>query len=490
MPEFHGDGLRTYITSYSLPALPEFDTGDSTQNPRGAPAIALPEEIRQEMHEYMADGLMLPAYDSNHVHTEYSKIVAKPGEPLQVHFMVWFQQVMHDMDLPEGEDEFLDLRVELSCNGQIVDIGYISHTSIKPNGLPVGIEFVGQRCGDARETPLFFTAPTNGAEELRESVLNILVTVGRIGGFFYYDLSRAMSKMVRVGPYHGKYESSTLDGKGFTGYIWRKGHQNLIKPDRGINPKTKLYAWKRKWMENDVYRLGVERRAYENRQIEWEESQEQTGKEAKVTKSTAINEGSLRATEEIKAMKLSKKTESIHLGAGGSIVPSPISLPAEVSGADSPNGRDSPYSFRRARRSSGSNISTITHSSPVSSSPTNNTQYPYNQQPIGPSSSANTETPGSKSSLHRSTRGLLLTNTVHKDDPQQPSLSNITFGAFPYKTSREFYREFVPYQDLCRVQYLVENPKPRELRSGTVELLPPNESAGELQISAGSVWAS
>ncbi|RVD86761.1 uncharacterized protein DFL_005022 [Arthrobotrys flagrans] len=483
MPEFHGDGLRAYITSYPLPALPEFDNGDPSQNPRDAPAIALPEEIRPEMHEYMADGLMLPAYDSNHIHTEYSKIVAKPGEPLQVHFMVWSQQVIHDMDPPEGEDEFLDLRVELSCNGQIVDIGYINRASIKPNGLPSGIEFAGQRCGDAREIPLFFTVPANSAEELRESTLNILVTVGRIGGFFHYDPSRAMSKMVRVGPYHGKYESSTLRGKGFTGYVWRKEHQNLIKPDRGVNPKTKLYAWKRKWMENDVYRLGVVRRAYEKCQRDRKEAE----REAKATKAAAVNESSIDITEEVETIYPSKKMKRVHVGADGSIASSPATLPVGVPVGETPKGRGGPYSFRRARRSSASDISTVAYSSPVSSSPTNNAQYPSNQQPTTPSSSAKTQTPRSKSSFHRSTRRLLLTNTVHKGDPQQPSLFNVTFGAFPYKTAREYYREFVPYQDLCRIQYLVENPKTRELRSGIVELPP---TSGEPRSSVGSVQTS
>ncbi|KAK6520319.1 hypothetical protein TWF506_000595 [Arthrobotrys conoides] len=319
MPEFHGDGLRTYITSYPLPALPEFDNGDSDQSPREAPAIALPEEIRPEMHEFMADGLMLPAYDCNHIHTEYSKIVARPGEPLQVHFMVWSQQVIHDIDLPEGEDEFLDIRVELSCNGQIVDIGYINHTSIKPNGLPAGIEFVGQRCGNARETPLFFTTPTGPAEELRESTLNILVTVGRIGSLFCRDTSEAMPKMVRKGPYHGKYESSTMDGKRFTGYTWRKDHQNLIKVDRAINPKTKLYSWKRKWMENDVYRLGVERRAFERRMREREELEKEAEREA--------NESSIKITEDYP----NKKLKRVHIGgAEGCIASSPNALPIEV----------------------------------------------------------------------------------------------------------------------------------------------------------------
>ncbi|KAF3309753.1 hypothetical protein TWF173_010562 [Orbilia oligospora] len=416
MPEFHGDGLRTYITSYPLPALPEFDKGDSSQNPRKAPAIALPEEIRTEMHKYMADGLMLPAYDCNHIHTEYSKIVAKPGEPLQVHFMVWTQHVMHDMDLPEGEEEFLDLRIELSCNGQIIDIGYISHTRIKPNGLPVGIEFVGQRCGDARETPLFFTVPTNPSEGLRESVLNILVTVGRISDFLYLDATKAMSKMVRMGPYHGKYESSTLDRKGFTGYTWRKEHQNLIKVDRAINPKTKLYAWKRKWMENDVYRLGVERRAYERFKKELEELEKKLEREAKPFKPSTNNESSIKIMEEIH--------------------------------------------------------SAITSSSPVSSSPTNKTQHGPNQQLLTPSS-RKTQTLRSKSSSLRSTKKLLA-STVYKGDPQQPSSSNITFGKCPYKTTREYYREFIPYQDLCRIQYLVENPKDGEVQGGSIELeLPP-----------------
>ncbi|EGX44323.1 hypothetical protein AOL_s00193g51 [Orbilia oligospora ATCC 24927] len=471
MPEFHGDGLRTYITSYPLPALPEFDKGDSSQNPREAPAIALPEEIRTEMHKYMADGLMLPAYDCNHIHTEYSKIVAKPGEPLQVHFMVWTQHVMHDMDLPEGEEEFLDLRIELSCNGQIIDIGYISHTRIKPNGLPVGIEFVGQRCGDARETPLFFTVPTNPSEGLRESVLNILVTVGRISDFLCLDATKAMSKMVRMGPYHGKYESSTLDRKGFTGYIWRKEHQNLIRVDRAINPKTKLYAWKRKWMENDVYRLGVERRAYERFKKELEELEKKLEREAKPFKPSTNNESSIKIMEEIHS---GKKVKRVHVDAEGSITSAPNALPIKVSISEASNGRDSPYSFRRARRStnSNSNIPTITSSSPVSSSPTNKTQHGSNQQLLTPSS-RKTQTPRSKSSSLRFTKKLLA-STVYKGDPQQPSSSNVTFGKCPYKTTREYYREFIPYQDLCRIQYLVENPKDGEVQGGSIELkLPP-----------------
>ncbi|KAF3164622.1 hypothetical protein TWF788_001126 [Orbilia oligospora] len=466
MPEFHGDGLRTYITSYPLPALPEFDKGDSSQNPREAPAIALPEEIRTEMHKYMADGLMLPAYDCNHIHTEYSKIVAKPGEPLQVHFMVWTQHVMHDMDLPEGEEEFLDLRIELSCNGQIVDIGYISHTSIKPNGLPVGIEFIGQRCGDARETPLFFTVPTSPSKGLRESMLNILVTMGRISDFLYHDATKAMSKMVRMGPYHGKYESSTLDRKGFTGYIWRKEHQNLIKVDRAINPKTKLYAWKRKWMENDVYRLGVERRAYERFKKELEKKLEG---EAKPANPSTNNESSMKIMDE---MHLGKKVRRVHVDVEGSITSAPNALPIEVSISEVSNGRDSPYSFRRARRGTNSNISTMASSSPVSSPPTNKIQHGPNQQLIAPPS-RKTQTPRSKSFSRCSTKKFLA-NTAYKGDPQQPSSSNVTFGKCPYKVTREYYREFVPYQDLCRIQYLVENPKDGEVQGGSIELeLPP-----------------
>ncbi|KAK6496590.1 hypothetical protein TWF481_001588 [Arthrobotrys musiformis] len=460
MPEFHGDGLRVYITSYSLPAPPEFDNGGPDQSPREAPPIALPEEIRPEMHEFMADGLMLPAYDSNHTHTAYSKITAKPGEPLQVHFMVWTQQVLHDMDLPENEDEFLDLRIELSCNGQIVDIGYINHASIKPNGIPVGIEFVGQRCGDARETPLFFTVPSNPVEKLRESTLNILVTVGRIGGFSYHDASKAMSKMVRVGPYYGKYESSTLRGGDFNGYVWRKEHQNLIRPDRGVNPRTKLYAWKRKWMQNDVFRLGVVQRAYERRKRDWELEREAEGE------AYGEDMGGVETTS------LKKGIKRARVNADGTIVSSTTMLLAEaVTGEPL---QQSPYSFRRARRNSDANTSTATSNSPVSSSPTNKMQYSPGQQHSSPPSS----TSGRKPSYRRSTKGVVLANTVHKGDPQQPSLSNVTFGAFPYKTSREYCREFIPYQDLCRIQYLVENPKIRELRSGTVESSPMSISAG------------
>ncbi|KAK6522545.1 hypothetical protein TWF281_001986 [Arthrobotrys megalospora] len=454
MPEFYGESLRTYITSYPLPALPEFDNGDSDQNPREAPSIALPEEIRREMHEYMEDGLMLPSYDANHIQIKYSKVVAKPGEPLQVHFMAWCQQVLHDMDLPRDEDEFLDLRVELSCNGQIVDVGYVNHSNIKPNGIPVGIEFMGQRCGDARETPLFFTVPPNTTEALKESTLNILVTVGRIGGFTYYDQTRVMSKMVRVGPYHGKYESSTLDGKEFTGYVWRKEHQNLIRPDRGVNPRTKLYAWKRKWEENDVYRLRLQRQAYESCQRQWEELEREAEREAYADQIQAAGDTSVEAMDEEFPLPPSKKMKLTH-----------DDISASVATAEA-----SPYSFRRARRSDVSNISTVSSSSPHSSPPTNKKQHPSNQHPTPPPSASRAQTPGSNSSFHRSAKGVVLTTAVRKGDPQQPSLSNVTFGAFPYKTVREYYREFIPYQDLCRIQYLVVNPKTRELRSGTIEV--------------------
>ncbi|KAK6340432.1 hypothetical protein TWF730_002189 [Orbilia blumenaviensis] len=476
MPEFHGDGLRTYLTSYPLPALPEFDSGNSDQNPREAPSIALQEEIRSEMHEYMEDGLMLPSYDSHHLPIKYSRVVAKPGEPLQVHFMVWFQQVLHDMDLPNGEDEFLDLRVELSCNGQIVDVGYINQSNIKPNGIPVGIEFVGQRCGDARETPLFFTAPQSPTQELKESILNILVTVGRIGGFFYYDVSRAMSKMVRVGPYQGKYESSTLGGQEFTGYIWRKEHQNLIRPNRNINPKTKLYEWRRKWMDNDVYRIGVERRAYERCKKEWEELERDAEGDAEATDVVIANEDPLEIMEK-QEMPPTKKLKLTYANIDG---------PLETIQSMSTKGsQESPYSFRRARRIDTSNISITSANQPVSYPPTNKTQHKFNKQHTSPLSTTNKQNSPSGSSFHRSTKGSVLTSAVQKDDPQQPSLSNVTFGAFPYKTTREYYREFIPYQDLCRIQYLVVNPKTRELRSGTIEV--PHTGTRELRSSARTI---
>ncbi|KAF3934166.1 hypothetical protein ABW20_dc0103456 [Dactylellina cionopaga] len=281
MPEFYSDGIRTYITSYSLPTPPEFDdTNNQERNPREAPPFALHEEIRVDRHEFMEDGLMLPSYDRNRLPVQYCKITAQPGDPLQVHLMIWSQQVIHDIDLPKGEDEFLDIRAELSLNGRIIDVAYVSHKDIKPSGLPVGIEFVGERSGDAKELPMLFTSlPSLSTEELKISNLNVLVTLGRMGDYFFYDETKIMSKKVRTGPVDGKYESSTLESKYFNGYMWMKEHQNLIR-DRAINPNTKLFTWKKLWIQNDVYRLRLQNQAYVRCQKAWEELEKEAEEEA------------------------------------------------------------------------------------------------------------------------------------------------------------------------------------------------------------------
>ncbi|KAF3907679.1 hypothetical protein AA313_de0207012 [Arthrobotrys entomopaga] len=358
MPDFHVDGVRTYLTSYSLPARKEFDEINYWErNPREAPPYALHEEIRTEMHEFMPDGLLLPHYDSNLVPVKYYKVAAQPGEPLQAHFMVWSQQVMQEMDLPDKEDEFLDIRVEVFVNGRVIDVAYVDHSQIKPNGIPVGIEFTGERAGDAKEYPMFFTMPQSlPAEDMKEANLNILVTLGRIGRYRFYDESKKMSKMIRMEAVQGKYESSTTD-KNFNGYVWRKEHQNLIR-DRDINPKSKFWDWKKLWTKNDLYRLTLLQQAFDSCQKAWEELEKEAELEREVNneKEEEGAEGTITVrTRPESPPKQDKGPRFTSTPQTTMSAPSPSSTTAQQSPPANSDAAESPYSFRRARRGEGSN---------------------------------------------------------------------------------------------------------------------------------------
>ncbi|EPS43168.1 hypothetical protein H072_2817 [Dactylellina haptotyla CBS 200.50] len=441
----------------------------------------------------MQDGLLLPCYDDNRVPIKYYKVFAQPGDPLQIHFMIWSQQVIHDIDLPNGEDEFLDIRVELTLDGRLIDVGYINQKDIKPNGLPVEIELIGERCGDAREYPMFFNSSQSSlVEDLSEASLNVLVTLGRIGNYFYYDKTKVMSKMVRTGPVHGKYESSVMNSGDFDGYIWRKEHQNLIR-DRPTNPKTKLWAWKRRWMQNDVYRQKLHDKAFERCQMAWEELEREAEEESDGKLGTIIvapnglpDHISTPQAERVKVCSKFNSTQDIAVSA----------LATAQKSITKSAATESPYLFRRTRRSDVSTLldqpkdmtpksepsiykrqyplsdssqeqlalvpkqpqQLIRDPKPKSLPPTNSKQQsPLTTIRTRPPPSGNTRFPG---------RGITCVQVVQKGDPQQPSSSNVAFGVVPFKTTRQYYRGFTAYQDLCRVNYQIINPKTRELRSG------------------------
>ncbi|EWC45823.1 hypothetical protein DRE_05160 [Drechslerella stenobrocha 248] len=468
MPDFHPEGIRTYLTSYALPAPPELDQLNYTdRNPREAPPFALHEHLRDDKHPLLSPpddadnededededddkdlsddisttstsrGIRLPCYDSNHLPIKHVQATADPGAPLQVHFMVWSQQVVHDMDLPAGEDEFLDLRVELSIDGHIVDVAYVSHIDIKPNGLPVGVEFVGERCGDAKELPMFFTTPAaKGGKELEETLVNVLVTLGRIGGYTFYDKNKLMSKMVRVAAVHGKYESSTTS-KGFNGYVWRKEHQNLIR-DRAINPRTRLFAWRSQSVQNDLYRLQLQRRAYERCAREWEELERNAEMEGRTE--GGVTEGG----DEVSApLSIAKRIKLAAAAAIGSTASSGAPVLGEAEG--------SPYSFRRPRRSDAMLASATVTQSSASVSPASDSTKRSGATVV----TTTTMTTEKKKKACRVTTKANHTATVERGDGQRGSQRNVTFGAVPFKTTRQYFRDFVAYKDLCRIEYQI-----------------------------------
>ncbi|KAK6539532.1 hypothetical protein TWF694_009748 [Orbilia ellipsospora] len=476
MPDFHVDGVRTYLTSYSLPARTEFDEINYwDRNPREAPPYALHEEIRTEMHEFMPEGLLLPRYDNHLVPVKYCKVAAQPGEPLQVHFMVWSQQVMHDMDLPGKEDEFLDLRVELFVNGRIIDVAYVDHAQIKPNGIPVGIEFTGERAGDAKEYPMFFTMPSfPPTKNMEEANLNILVTLGRIGGYRFYDESKRMSKMIRMKAVHGKYESSTTD-KEFNAYVWRKEHQNLIR-DRDLNPKSKFWNWKKLWTKNDLYRLTLLHQAFDSCQRAWEELEREAELEKEAREEKEDAEGVITVMVRPESPpKQDKGPKSTSTPGTTMSALSPASASTQHSPPANSDTAESPYSFRRARRVESSNNSVGTPQS-VQPEPSKTMRQvsATKKQKLSPVLAKNKVTTPSQSvtkaqspqSSGTKNKAAFTMLSVQKGDPQQASSTNVTFGSTKYKTIRQYYRDFTPYKDLCRMNYQIVNPKTRELRSG------------------------
>ncbi|KAF3939801.1 hypothetical protein ABW19_dt0201773 [Dactylella cylindrospora] len=472
MPGFHPEGVRTYLTSYSLPTASEFDEINYwDRNPRQAPPFALHEEIRKDQHEFLEDGIMLPCYDSNRVPVKYSTVTAEPGAPLQVHFMIWSQQVIHDVEMPRGEDEFLDIRVELTVDNHLVDVAYINHGDIKPNGLPFGIEFVGERTGDARDAPLFFTSTPAAGGELAESRINILVALGRIGEYFYWDKSKVMSKMVRVGPVVMEgYESSTYS-RNFRGYTWRKTHKQLIR-NRAINPNTKLFEWRREWTRNDLYRLNQMDQAYARAAQEWADL-EAEAEATNVDDNVIKREEAPPADHETQPPK-PKKVKTTENSPSSSITVVPSNAASPVSAPSFPETPESfvPYSFRRPRRSSSTTVSisigpsSRIHSTKNSPSQSSTKKEPDNRSPAdrklpnhpSPRRQETTTPPvqSTPTSIPRKNQSKAqYTLTVQKDDPQVESRMNVTFGKVPFKTSRHYFRDFIPYQDLCRVEYLV-----------------------------------
>ncbi|KAK6338977.1 hypothetical protein TWF696_009774 [Orbilia brochopaga] len=536
MPDFHSEGIRMYLTSYDLPAGPEFNapaTGPLIRHPREAPPFALPETLRTDKHvpfqpDYIVDSdavmnvgaddtngnigdngsgdnnanggdandkdddtILLPCYDENYLPIKYVRVTADPGAPLQVHFLIWSQQAIQDMDLPASEPhEFMDIRIEVSLDGHIVDVRYVNRKDITANGIPFALEFIGERCGDAKMSPLFFTQPTSTTSSsthknkkrrstparerpLAETHLNILVTLGRIGDYDVYDKSKPRARRVRTAPTHGKYESSTTVDN-FNGYMWRKEHQNLIR-DRAINPQSRLFEWrKQSWMD-DRYRVQLQREAYEACAKQWEEL-ERAEEEWEARCAGEVGEGSNGDDDASRRSSVPAKRgasadvdvgEDV-LGAAEAETPLPkvkrVKVMAEVtctatptaSGAPTPAADlESPYSFRHTRRADTPSTGSALQSSP---------SLPVQQSPLlstAPTTAAGTPAPITKASTPQtgSSSRATFTETVQRGDAQKAARGNVTFGAMPFKTPRRYWREFVPYVDLCRVEYQIVNPE-------------------------------
>lgn len=277
MPAFDTQCIRTYITASELPSQGVAGSNHNWEhNPRLAPPDALPEKINPDEHTFVRGAKTpLPRYSEHRVPTKYSRIVAIHGSPFQVHFMVWSQQTIPEFDFPGdfNEPEFMDLRVEVSFNSEVVDTGYINHRNITYGGIPFGLEITGKTVGDSVEIPFMFNggpstelSEDGSPKQLKNAQIDVLVTAGRLGPYLTYQRNRNR-KVIKVAPFCPlvSYESSVAD-KSFKEYEWFKKNQDMMF-DRDENPDTKLWEWRRGWAEADVYRQQVEARAYWERRI-------------------------------------------------------------------------------------------------------------------------------------------------------------------------------------------------------------------------------
>ena len=251
MPEVVAHGLRTYITR-GKPLGSKNGTASVMQyNPRHGPPDALQEDI--------VPGLEEMTYDRKGLLTYNNLVAPIPGTAFHVNCSIWDEQYFVGTTNPLGP---LDVRVELSVDGYIIDVAYIMAKSIvdsRSKGITTGVEFIGKRVGLGAEVPLFFTPMTDLSHETssqpidpndssplhigpkKRSVVSLLVSIGKKKTYLAQE-RRGRKMRTEPTPTSATYETSSVPS--FKGYNWPRRYSKIISDsitlfDRG-GPKYQI----------------------------------------------------------------------------------------------------------------------------------------------------------------------------------------------------------------------------------------------------------